>query len=78
MLAITLEGGLVSAVLTDNPALRKEECIVVDYDAEGCEDAVTDKNGDPCCPSRHKIVRLSKTAARALVKLTDEREQAGQ
>ena len=74
MIVITLEGGLVQAVLSDDKTVRQQECVVVDYDADGSEDFVEDENGDECCPSRHKIGRLSKAQAKEVVKLTDERE----
>lgn len=75
MIIITLDGGLVSSVLTDDPALLKQECIVVDYDVEGCDDAVKNMNGDDCCPSRYKIEKIDEDYSADIVKITAEREQ---
>lgn len=74
MLIITLEGGLVQDILTDNPALLKEECIVVDYDAEDADDVVTNMNGDDCCPSRRGIRPVDAEYVADIVKITNERE----
>lgn len=74
MLIITLEGGLIQDILTDNPQLLKEECIVVDYDAEGCDDAVVNMNGDACCPCRHDIREVDRAYCDDIVKITNERE----
>ena len=35
MIAVVLEGGLVSAVVTDNPDLLGTSVVVIDYDIEG-------------------------------------------
>lgn len=75
MLIITLDGGLVQDVLTDNPALLKEKAIVVDYDVEDCDDCVTNMNGDDCCPARHKIRRADADYVADIIKITKKREQ---
>lgn len=77
MLIITLEGGLVSGILTDNPELLKEKAIVVDYDTEGSEDCVVDMDGDDCCPSRYVIENARAGYVDDIAKITDEREAAG-
>ena len=74
MLIITVEGGLIQDILTDNPQLLKEDCIVVDYDAEGCDDSVTTVNGDDCCPCRYEIREVSREYCDDIVKTTNERE----
>ena len=74
MLIITVEGGLIQDILTDNPQLLKEDCIVVDYDAEGIDNAVTTMNGDDCCPCRHEIREVDRAYCDDIVKITNERE----
>ena len=37
-IAVVLEGGLVQAVVTDDPALRGIDVFVIDYDTEGCDE----------------------------------------
>ena len=74
MLIITVEGGLIQDILTDNPQLLKEECIVVDYDAEGCDDAVVHMNGDECCPCRREIDKVDKAYVADIIRITNERE----
>ena len=37
MIVITLEGGLVQGISTDDPKLVGEKVIVIDYDAEGAD-----------------------------------------
>lgn len=77
MIVITMEGGLVQSVTTDNPAVRKEDCVIIDYDAEGSDDYVTDENGDDCCPSNFPIDKLSKRQVKEVERLLKEREDLG-
>jgi hypothetical protein len=37
MIVITLEGGLVQGVSSDDPAMVGKEVVVIDYDAEGAD-----------------------------------------
>ena len=74
MIIITLDGGLVQGVLTDDPELLKQDCVVVDYDAEGCDDAVKNMAGDDCCPSRHEIRIVASEYVDDIVKITAERD----
>ena len=74
MIIVTLNGGLVQSVSTDKPELLKEEVIVVDYDAEGDDDYVIDKDGCECCPRREPMEEASADVVKDLVKITDERE----
>jgi hypothetical protein len=37
MIVITIEGGLVQGVSSDEPGLVGQEVIVIDYDAEGAD-----------------------------------------
>lgn len=78
MLIITLEGGLVQDILTDNPVLLKEKAIIVDYDAEGSDDYVTTEKGEECCPCRHKIAKAGKRYVADIVRITNERERMKQ
>ena len=37
MIVITIEGGLVQGVSSDDPAEQGKEVVVIDYDAEGAD-----------------------------------------
>ena len=74
MIIIALEGGLVQAVLSDDRTVRKQECVVVDFDTDGVDDCVTDMDGDECCPARLKIEGVSKKYVENIIKITAERE----
>ena len=37
MIVITIEGGLVQGVSSDDPAEQGKEAVVIDYDAEGSD-----------------------------------------
>lgn len=39
MLVITVEGGLVQSVSSDDPVEQGNEAVVIDYDAEGADPA---------------------------------------
>lgn len=39
MLGIVLSGGLVQAVVTDDPKLQAEDVLVIDYDTDGVDEA---------------------------------------
>lgn len=74
MIIITVEGGLVQDILTDDQKLLEEEAIVVDFDTDGYDDTVTTMNGDTCCPSRHRIRPVDAAYVADIVKITKERE----
>lgn len=58
MISITMEGGLITGIYSDDKILVGKEVVVVDYDAEGSDDSVLDKAGNPCLPH----VRLVESA----------------
>lgn len=74
MILITLKGGLVQGILSDDPAMIGKEVIVNDYDAEGADDSVTDSKGDECCPNRWTVSALDSQSALEMQQLTLKRE----
>ena len=77
MIVITLEGGLVSSVRSDDPAVVGKEVVINDYDAEGSDDYVTDSQGDDCCPRRETIEALAPKVADEIEALVRARENLG-
>lgn len=59
MLTIKLEGGFVTGVYSDDPALIGKEVVVMDMDAEGADDYVTDEVGRECCPRIEKVAEAA-------------------
>lgn len=74
MILITLKGGLVESVRSDDKALIGKEIVVNDYDADGADDAVTDDCGNDCCPRRERVERLSPKWAKHVEDLLTQRE----
>ena len=62
MIVITLEGGLVQGISSDDPKLVGEEVVVIDYDSEGAdadevEQVPQDEGGETedAVISRHEV-----------------------
>ena len=74
MIVITLEGGLVQGISTDDPKLVGEKVVVVDYDAEGADPEEVSKipqgNGrvEDAIVGRHEVGMLYEPVAKFLNK----------
>ena len=72
MIVITLEGGLVQGVSSDNPTLVGSQVVVIDYDAEGADPTEISKipqgNGkvEDAVVSRHEVGILYEPVANFL------------
>lgn len=54
-----MENGLISGIYTDDSALIGREVVIMDMDAEGSDDYVTDEDGRECCPHIEVVESLS-------------------
>lgn len=72
MIVITLEGGLVRGISSDDPAMVGQEVAVIDYDAEGADpeevEQVPQGDGETeeATISRHEVGVLFKPVAEFL------------
>jgi hypothetical protein len=72
MIVVTVEGGLVQSVSSDDPILVGREVVVIDYDAEGADPGEIacvpqpDGKAEDALVHRHAVGRLSKKIARFL------------
>jgi len=76
MIAVVLEGGLVQAVITDDPARQGEEVMVIDRDIDGADDdevtEIDGATGDEAIVSVHEVERSAFVLADIMQAMTDE------
>jgi hypothetical protein len=72
MIVVTVEGGIVQGVCSDDPDLVGHEVVVIDYDAEGADPAEVEHvpqgkgETEEATISRHEVGRLFKLVAKFL------------
>lgn len=74
MLVISIDGGLVQGVYSEDEALVGTEVIVQDFDSEGSEDFVTDADGRDCYLHRLAVEAIPMAEATETALLCDKCE----
>lgn len=56
MIAVVLEGGLVSAIISDDINLHGQKVLVIDYDTDGCDPTACEAIKQPGHEAAHPLV----------------------
>lgn len=73
-IVVVMDGGLVQSIVSCDKRLTGREVMVLDYEADGADDAVADTALLFCCPRRERIRKISRRRYGRVKELVKERE----